>query len=204
MEEDNLKINTFVGTIFGLITAGLYWVLYLTSWSRRHAMQKLVTYEHLYDIDTTTIQDRIKRSSKRTLALGWTATVMIAVGLVLSLFSLLWEVFLDKGPTPIISDVEALFWLYLWLASAMLPVTYGSLLFELRYILEVERTDPIASRLRKPSSLPALPSGGAGAIICIALIHFVLALGLLPLLIFPPIIASSINKYVDAQQQMWS
>jgi len=132
---------------------------------------------------------------------------MLGIGVGVFLFSFLWEVVLDKGPTPIITaspDTETMFFCYLWLASAMLPVTYGSLLFEIRYILAAERVEPIASHVSAVDELPVLTSGGGGAIVVVAVVHFVVALGVLPLLVFPPIIASSLNKYVRAQQRMWS
>ena len=207
MNQNGLKINTLLGTVLGLITGGLYWAVYFTSWSKRHATQKLASYERLSDIDTGATQDRVKRASKRTVLLGRVTTVMLGIGVALFLFALLWEVVLDRGPTPILTaspDTETMFFCYLWLASAMLPITYGSLLFEIRYILAAERAEPITSHLTTVDELPLLTSGGGGAIVVTTIVHFVVALGVLPLLVFPPIIASSLNRYVSSQQRMWS
>jgi hypothetical protein len=67
----------------------------------------------------------------------------------------------------------------------------SSLLLELRAILDLGTDEKLSASRR-----PWLLRGSQGRIALMALTNIVLALGVLPLLIFPPIAALTVNGYV--------
>ena len=178
--RDSLNIRTFGYTILGLLTGGVFWGFYFANWSRRHQ-------EALSAASSNTGTS----TSRRSVVLG---TIMGVMGIVL-LFSLAldifadWDVTANNGPFEI---DEGFFWFLCWLTLALLAVTWGSVIFEVRRAMSIVGPRDVDSWLL---------SGGDGRVIFIVLLNAALALGLLPLVIFPPIAASALNKYVNTAAQ---
>jgi hypothetical protein len=115
---------------------------------------------------------------------------MGAVAIATLAAAFVWEVMLRKGAFPL---PEEPFWSFCWLTLSVLALTWGSLASELRAMLEgVDRSGSI-------DDVPWLLRGGY-RIHAMVFLNIVLALGLLPLVIFPPIAASAVNRYVELQQ----
>jgi len=106
---------------------------------------------------------------------------MISAGLLILILALFWEEVLDIGGFPI---PEGPFWFYCWISLSMLAVTWASLLFGIFKVLELK-------------SSAWLPLNGSAGIILTTIIWCIVALGILPLVIFPPIYSGSVNKYVS-------
>ncbi len=111
--------------------------------------------------------------------------IVLIFFLALALFAD-WDVTANNGPFEI---DEGFFWFLCWLDLAFLAVTWGSVIFEVRRAMATVGPRQVDSWLL---------SGGDGRVIFIVLLNAALALGLLPLVIFPPIAASALNRYVNA------
>ena len=172
-----LNIATFGYTILGLVTGGVFWGFYLAQWSRKH-QRALSGISSRVGIPT----------SRRSVVLGRTMAIMGMVLLFLLglAFFTGWDVTANNGPFEI---DEEFFWFLCWVASALLALTWGSVMFEVRCAMSIVGPRQVDSWLL---------SGGAGRVIFFVLLNATFALGLLALVIFPPIAASALNKYVHA------
>lgn len=179
--EDRLKIDVVGSTILGLITLGIWWVLFIKKWSELHLKYYEDKSSNSMDAQSSEILNSVKQSTNRTLQLSTITLVMLGAGLIILFISFLWEVILDIGGFPL---PEGLFWFYCWISLSMLAVTWATLLFGIFKVLELK-------------SSGWLPLNGSSGIILTTSTWCVLALGLLPLVIFPPIYSGSVNKYVS-------
>jgi hypothetical protein len=184
------KLSVGLGTFLGLITLGLYWAFVFAGWSRRHAASKIAAFsQHGASAE---VLNQIDRRSRRTQRLALAFKIMGAVAIATLAAAFVWEVMLRKGAFPL---PEGGFWAFCWLTLSVLALTWGSLLSELRAILKLEGV----SRSGSLDDVPWLLRGGY-RIPAMVLLNIVVALGLLPLVIFPPIAASAVNGYVEIQQ----
>lgn len=184
------KLRVGLGTLLGLITLGLYWAFVFTAWSRHHAAVKGATLGQRGV--TTTVLAQIESRSRRTQRLGLAFKVMGTIAILILAASFYWEIVVRKGAFPL---PEGAFWTFCWLTLSVLALTWGSLASELRAILELEGGD----RAGASDNVPWLLRGGY-RIHAMVFLNIVVALGLLPLVIFPPIAASAVNGYVELQQ----
>jgi hypothetical protein len=184
------RLGVGLGTFLGLITVGLYWAFVFTGWSRRHAGVKVAALRQ-HGVAAEVLA-QVQRRSRRTQTLGLALKIMGIVAITTLVLAFVWEVVLRKGPFPI---PEEAFWFFCWLALSTLALTWGSLASELRAILDIEGGD----RLGAIDKVPWLLRGGY-RIHAMVLLNIVVALGILPLIIFPPIAASAVNGYVQLQQ----
>jgi len=107
--------------------------------------------------------------------------VLLSIGLLILITSFFWEVVFDIGGFPL---PEGPFWFYCWISLSMLAVTWASVLFGIFKVLELQSSN-------------WFPFGGSSGILITTIIWCIAALGLLPLVIFPPIASGSVNKYVS-------
>ena len=184
------KLGVGLGTFLGLITLGLYWAFVFTGWSRRHAVAKIAALTQRGV--STEVLAQIDRRSRRTQRLGLAFKIMGIVAIATLAAAFVWEIVLRKRAFPL---PEEPFWFFCWLTLSVLALTWGSLASELRAILELEG----GSRPGTSDDVPWLLRGGY-RIHAMVLVNIVLALGVLPLVIFPPIAASAVNGYVRLQQ----
>lgn len=182
---EDFKLRVGLGTFLGLITAGLYWAFVFPQWSRRHAAAIIASLKQ--QGVAADVLAQIERRSRRTQNLGRALKFLGAIVMLATAF--VWEEVLRRGAFPM---PEEPFWVFCWLVLSTLALTWGSLVLELRKILDLQNTaSPSAS-----DSRPWLLGGGNSRIPFMVLLNIVLALGLLPLVIFPPIAASAVNSYV--------
>ncbi len=179
--KDRLKIDVVGSTILGLITLGIWWVLFIKKWSELHHKYYEDKFTNSKDVHSSEILNSVKQSGNRTFQLSTITLVMLTAGLIILVLSFIWEIVLDIGVFPL---PESLFWFYCWISLSMLAVTWASLLYGIFKILELK-------------SSGWLPLNGSLGIILTTVIWCVVALGLLPLVIFPPIYSGSVNKYVS-------
>jgi len=184
------KFSVGLGTFLGLITLGLYWAFVFTGWSRRHAAAKVAALGQRGV--SSDVLAQIERRSRRTQRLGLAFTIMGAVAIAILVAAFYWEIVLRKGPFPM---PEGPVWFFCWLTLSTLALAWGSLASELRAILELEGHN----RAGATDNVPWLLRGGY-RIHAMVFLNIVVALGLLPLVIFPPIAASAVNGYVEIQQ----
>jgi hypothetical protein len=182
---DNLSLKVGLGTFLGLITAGLYWAFVFPNWSHRHAQLKIAALQKRGV--TPTIIAEVQRRAQRTHKLGFALKIMGTIAVVILALAFLWEIILDLGGFPI---PEGPFWLFCWITLSTLALTWGSLAHELRWILNFE------ANIAKSCNRPWLLGGSKSRITVLVVINIVSALGLLPLVIFPPIAANAVNGYV--------
>jgi len=184
-DADALTFKVGLGTILGLLTGGLYWAFVFSRWSQRHA-----------DLLTGALREQgappepsfaVARGSRRTRLLALLLKILGTIALITLAWSFVWEVVQRRGPFPI---PEEPFWLFCWVALSTLALTWGSLALEVRSTLDYLATQGVAQ------SRPWLLGGGRGRIPVMVLLNVILALGLLPLVIFPPLAASALNGYV--------
>lgn len=164
----SLRIPTFWCTILGLLTVGVFWGFYFAHWSSRH--QKALS----------SISSNIGvPASRRSTILGMIMGIMSSV----LIFCLIIMVFNDFEIAVEIMGPLC------WLALALLAVTWGSVIFEVRramFFVEPHQVDSL------------MLSGGNGRIIIAVLLNAAIALTILPLVIFVPMVAYELNKYVEA------
>jgi hypothetical protein len=158
----SLRIPTFLFTILGLLTLGVFWGIYFAYWSSRH-QKALSSVPSIVGVPT----------SRRSIVLG-----IIQCAVLLLAFAL-YYVPVDEGYSLFLCG----------LSLALLAVTWGSVIFEVRRAMTIVGPYHVDSLLL---------TGSDGRVIIAVIFNFVLAWGLLPLLIFPPSVASAINKYVQA------
>lgn len=175
-----LSIDIIGSTIIGLVTFGIWWAFKIKKWSELHLKYYEDKFTNSDDVQSSVILSRVKRSTNRTIQLATITAVMISAGLLILILALFWEEVLDIGGFPI---PEGPFWFYCWVSLSMLAVTWGSVLFGIFKVLELQSSN-------------WLPLGGSSGIIVTTIVWCVLALGLLPLVIFPPITSGSVNKYI--------
>jgi len=180
--EDKLKIDVVGSTILGLITFGIWWALFIKKWSELYLKYYEDKSSNSMDAQSSEILNSVKQSTNRTLQLSTITLVMLSAGLIILFISFLWEVVLDIGGFPL---PEGPFWFYCWISLSMLAVTWASILYGIFKVLELK-------------SSGWLPLNGSSGIILTTVIWCVVALGLLPLVIFPPIYSGSVNKYVSS------
>jgi len=175
-----LSIDIIGSTIIGLITFGIWWAFKLKNWSELHLKFYEDKFTDTKDEKSSEILNTVKQSTSRTVQLAMITIVLLSIGLLTLIISFFYEVVLDIGAFPL---PEGPFWFYCWISLSMLAVTWASVLFSILKVLELR------------SSI-WLPLNGSSGIILTTVIWCVLALGLLPLVIFPPITSGSVNKYI--------
>nr|MBN2276200.1 hypothetical protein [candidate division Zixibacteria bacterium] len=171
-ERNTLNIPTLGYTLLGLLTGGVFWSFYFACWARKH--QEIVGQKLPKTRRSTVI-------GVMTGSLGMVLLFFIVLSLVTG-----WDVTANNGPFEI---NEEFFWFLCWIDLALVGVTWGSVIFEVRNAMSIIGPDRVDAWLL---------SGGKERVVILVLINVVFALGLLPLVIFPPIAASSLNKYVNA------
>jgi len=176
-----LSIDIVGWTIIGLVTFGIWWALKLKNWSELHLKFYEDKFRNSNDAQSSEIFNTIKQSTSRTVQLSMITLVLLSIGLLTLIISFFYEVVFDIGAFPL---PEGPFWFFCWISLSMLAVTWASLLFGILKVLELQSSN-------------WLPLNGSSGIILTTLIWCVLALGLLPLVIFPPIASGSVNKYVS-------
>jgi len=185
----SLRIPAFWFTLLGLFTGGAFWRFYSARWSRRHARTLL---------DAGVPACLVIRASIRTRVLGIATGSMILLALFLLAVELGWESTRSGMLWPF---PEEAFWGFCWVSLAMLAVTLGSLLRELsRHVFD--GAPPGVSSLTPTPWL--LRDEGGDRIWWTAALNAAIALGLLPLLIFPPLAASTVNGYLNARPRVES
>lgn len=186
-----LTLHVGAGTLWGLVTLGLYWAYSFSVWSRRHAqlMHQILKRQG----SSSAVLLTIEQNTRRTQRFSGIFIVLAAVALCVLGLALVWEVILRRGPFP--APEEAV-WFLCWVTLSILALVWGSLLLELRTILDLGTGEDFL-----PDSRPWLLRGPKGKIVLMMLTNIVLALGVLPLLIFPPIAAKTVNGYVAMQQR---
>jgi len=176
-----LKIDTVGSTIIGLITFGVWWAFKLKKWSELHLSYYEDKFTDSKDAQSSEIFSTVKQSTSRTVQLAMITVVLLSIGLLILITSFFWEVVFDIGGFPL---PEGPFWFYCWISLSMLAVTWASVLVGIFKVLELQ------------SSI-WFPFGGSSEILITTIIWCIAALGLLPLVIFPPIASGSVNKYVS-------
>jgi hypothetical protein len=178
---EQLKIDPVGSTILGLITLGIWWTLFIKKWSELHLKyyeKKLVNNDEEQFIE---ILKSVRQSTNRSVQLSTITLVMLSAGLIILIITFIYEVVLDIGGFPL---PEEPFWFYCWVSLSMLAVTWASVLLGLFKILKLQ-------------SFNWFPLNGSSEIVFVTAIWCIVALGLLPLLIFPPVFSGSVNKYVS-------
>jgi len=205
---DGLWISLGISWILGLITVGAYWSFFFARWSKRHhAYLTLLGVGLSSEGIPNSLSEGAAPGSRRTQRLGLASGIMIIVmaGL-LALAFLGWDISANNGPFEI---DEGLLWFLCWLALALLAMTWASMLFELRRAIDTDvalwqSNQSLQSRSSEDLEAYSWFLSGTGARIAgILLLNIVAALGLLPLVIFPPLAASSMNKYLNLQNRVW-
>ncbi len=178
---ERLRMDTVGWTIIGLITFGIWWAFKLKKWSELHLKYYEDNFSDSKGEKYSEILSAVNQSTSRTVQLAIITVVLLSIGLLTLITSFFWEVVFDIGGFPL---PEGPFWFFCWISLSMLAVTWASVLFGILKVLELQSSN-------------WLPLNGSSGIILTTIIWCVLALGLLPLLIFPPIAAGSVNKYVS-------
>ena len=175
-----LRIDILIATILGLVTFGIWWTLKLKSWSELHLKYYEEHFADSGEAKSSEILSAVNQSTNRTLQLAMITLVLLSIALTVLIVSFFYEVVFDIGAFPM---PEELFWFYCWISLSMLAITWASVLFGILNILKLQSSN-------------WLPLDGSTGIIITTVIWCILALGLLPLVIFPPIASGSVNKYV--------
>jgi hypothetical protein len=102
----------------------------------------------------------IEQNSRRTRRFAGAFMVLGVLTLSVLGFALVWEAVLRRGPFP--APEEAV-WLLCWVTLAILALVWGSLLLELRAILDLETDEDFSSAGR-----PWLLRGAEGKIVPMA------------------------------------
>ena len=178
---EKLKIDRVGSTLLGLFTCGIWWTLFIRKWSELHLRYYKDKLTYSDNAQSSEILNSVQQSTNRALLLSSVTLVMLSAGLAIIIISFIWEVLLDIGVFPL---PEGLFWFYCWVSLSMLAVTWASVLLGIFKALKLQ-------------SSSWYPLNGSSEIISVTVLWCVVALGLLPLLIFPPIYAGSVNKYVS-------
>ncbi|MCP5319924.1 MAG: hypothetical protein H7A12_03725 [Pseudomonadales bacterium] len=186
-DAEALTLKVGLGTILGLLTGGLYWAFVFSRWSQRHADLRTATLSRQKAAPEAT--HAVERKSRRTRLLALLLKVLGSIALITLVWAFIWEVVQRRGPFPI---PEEPFWVFCWVALSTLALTWGSLASEVRSSMEYLATQGIAPHR------PWLLGGGRGRIPAMVILNVILALGLLPLVIFPPLAASAVNNYVHS------
>jgi len=178
---EGLKIDAVGSTIIGLVTFGVWWAFKLKNWSELHLKYYEDKFKNSNDEQSSEILNTVKKSTSRTVQLAMITIVLLSIGLLTLITAFFWEVVFDIGGFPL---PEGPFWFFCWVSLSMLAVTWASVLFGIFKVLELQSSN-------------WLPLGGSSGILVTTIIWCVAALGLLPLVIFPPIASGSVNKYVS-------
>ena len=176
-----LSIDIIGSTIIGLVTFGIWWAFKLKKWSELHLKYYEDNLSDFKGEKYSEIPSAVNQSTSRTVQLAMITIVLLSIGLLTLIISFFWEVVFDIGGFPL---PEGPFWFFCWISLSMLAVTWASVLFGILNVLELQSSN-------------WLPLNGSSGIILTTLIWCVLALGLLPLVIFPPIASGTVNKYVS-------
>jgi predicted nucleic acid-binding Zn ribbon protein len=178
---EKLRIDIIGSTIIGLMTFSIWWTFKLKKWSEIHLKYYEDKYANSNNVQSSEILNIVKQSTNRTVQLSMITAVLLFIGVSILILSFFWEVVLDLGGFPL---PEGPFWFYFWLSLSMLAISWASVLFSILKVLELR-------------SSKWLPLGGSSGIIVTTVIWCIVALGVLPLAIFPPIASGSVNKYVS-------
>lgn len=178
---EQLKIDPVSSTILGLITFGIWWTLFIKKWSELHLKYYEDKAAGKNEEQFLEILKSVRQSTNRSVQLSTITLVMLSAGLIILIISFIYEVVLDIGVFPL---PEGPFWFYCWISLSMLAVTWASVLLGLFKILKLQSSN-------------WSPLNGSSEIKLVTAIWCIAALGLLPLLIFPPIFSGSVNKYVS-------
>ena len=188
-----MKINTFTATILGLISVGFYWVFLLKEWLKKHKEYKERMYSNrLNNADRNKLIKNLKVRTRKTLKLVRLIKVLLLVGISVFLTEMVSELYFNKILFP-----EEPFWFFVWLVFSLFALLLASLAVLLRQTLLDEN---IYLETPDESRKPWLLKGGGKRIYILAILNIILALGLLPFIIFPPILSSAMNKYIEIEE----
>jgi len=184
-----MKIDTFSATILGLISIGVYWVFLLKKWLVKNQNYKKSFYKSRFkELESNRFIEKLNNRTKKNIKIANIVGIMLAIGLVMFFIESYAELVLHKYPIP-----EDLFWFYVWLTFSLFAILLASIALQLRKT-ELEENEILTGEDFKR---PWLLDGEGKRIYILAGINIILALGLLPFIIFPPILSSAINGYVE-------
>ena len=197
MEEkvfEKMKIDTVVATILGLVTLGIYWIVFFRKWLLRNQNYKESYYAiKLEKSDSLVFIQRLRNRTERNMKLSKLTGILLVIGLVIFLIEAYVELFTRSRPL----FPEEPFWFYVWLTFSLFALLLGSIALQLRKTMLEEDEQGMGIETPKPWLL----SGGGTRIYILTILNIILALGLLPFIIFPPITSSAINGYVDMERK---
>lgn len=191
-----MKFSTTVVTILGLFTVGGYWILFLKKWLDKNRAYKQSFYvSRLEESVRKPFLDRLQTRTDRNLKLANITGILLAIGLVLFIVETFAELYLRK----ILFDEEP-FWFFVWLVFSLFAVLLAAIALQLKQTMEEEEKLLINSK----KNVPWLLKGDKTKIYILVFLNIICALGLLPFVVFPPILGSALNGYVEQEISLHS
>ena len=198
-----MKIDVLSATVLGLFTVGIYWTYVFKKWLTNNRDHKLANYENSLSGETKKqFSDNIDRRTRNNIKFALIVRKMLVIGVVVFVIEAIAELGFSKFLIQ-----EELLWFYIWLVFSLFAVLLASIGLQLRNTLIEEETlaaadaDFVELSEKTHSEKPWLLKGEGKRIYILAVIHIALALGLVPFIIFPPILGSAMNSYVKIEEE---
>ena len=198
-----LKIETLSATLLGLITGGFFCARTYKKWCISHKSYKLGIYEQINFEEKNSLQAKFVEKIDLIIRLANINEkfILSCVGLLVGAF--IWEEILHKRNFLMLP--EEYFWGFIWITLSLLGVIWALIILQLQEIRRNEQT--IEGRAIDEAYLAKntswLLKGNGGRVYALLIINIILALGLLPLIIFPPLAFSAINNYVNMEKDIY-
>ncbi len=189
---EKMKINTITATILGVITVGGYWIVFLRRWLIKNQDYKELFYtKKLEEPVRRAYIEQLKKRTKKNLKLINIIGLLLAIGLTLFLIETFAELYLRK----VLFDEEP-FWFFVWVVFSLFAVLLASIAIQMQKTL----TEESDLSLDDKTKLPWLLNDAKTKIYVLVFLNIVCALGLLPFVIFPPILGTALNGYVEREK----